>query len=70
MRLALAAVGHLLLAACSQPVQTAQMNAQTQSDLRRFVEPTGGAAYPESYIYFYEQGANPGAIGGPRFFPK
>jgi len=69
MRFALLIVGLFALAACTQPVQTAQ-NANSQSDLKRFVEPTGGAAYPESYMYFYEQGANPGAIGGPRFFPK
>ena len=66
MRLALAIFGLLLLAACAQPMQTAQTGPGSHSDLNRFVEPTGGAAYSESSMYFYEQGANPGAIGGPR----
>ncbi|HXE17131.1 MAG TPA: hypothetical protein VN632_07870 [Stellaceae bacterium] len=67
MRIALAVFGLLLLGACAEPMQTAQTNAASQrSDLNRFVEPTGGAAYSESSMYFYEQGANPGAIGGPR----
>lgn len=62
MRFALIAIGLFALGACTPgPLLPAQVS--NGSDLKKYVEPTNGAAYSQSSMYYYEQGANPGAAG-------
>jgi hypothetical protein len=63
MRFAILAVGLLVLAACVQPAPSPMKNAANKSDLYRFIEPTDGAAYSQSDMYYYRANANPGAAG-------
>jgi hypothetical protein len=64
MRPVLAALGLLLLGACAQPVQTANNAPVGHSDLNRFVQPTDGAAYSQSDLYYYTANTNPYPVGG------
>jgi hypothetical protein len=60
MRFALIAIGLFALGACTPgPLPPAQVS--NGSDLKKYVEPTNGAAYSQSEMYYYESGANPGA---------
>jgi hypothetical protein len=59
MRLVLVTLGLLMLAACAQPMQTAN-----NGNLTRFVEPTHGAAYSQGDARYYENYANPYPSGG------
>jgi hypothetical protein len=67
MRLALLAVGLLVLAACAQPAPPPGKNAANKSDLYRFIEPTNGAAYSQGDARYYQNQQAPysGAGGAP-----
>jgi hypothetical protein len=65
MRLALIAIGLLVLAACATPSGNNQSTAKTDPNLNRFTEPTNGAAYSQADQYDYLQAADPGQGGTP-----
>lgn len=65
MRLVLVALGLLVVGACAQPMQTASNAVGSgKSDLTRFVQPTNGAAYSQSDLYYYTANRNPYPSGG------
>ncbi len=62
MRFALIALGLLALGACTPgPLPPAQVS--DASDLKKFVEPTNGAAYSQSNEYYYRDGSSTGYQG-------
>jgi len=60
MRVILAALGLLTLAACAQP--TSQQTAN--NDMTKYVEATDGAPYPQSDYRYYLTGQIPPNFGG------
>jgi hypothetical protein len=62
MRYALIAIGLLALGACTPgPLPPAQVS--NPNDLKKYVEPTNGAAYSQGDLYYYTTGVNPGYMG-------
>lgn len=62
MRVPILVAALLALAACAP---TPPISAQQQrADLKKFVQPTNGAAYSQSDLYYYTTNANPGYLGG------
>jgi len=64
MRTILLTSALLLLGACAMPGPMQSAGNQT-ADLSKYVEPSNGAAYSQSDLYYYTENANPNAIGGP-----
>lgn len=64
MRVALLMIGLLALGACVQPAPTPMaQNTAPQSDLKRFTEPTNGAAYSQGDMYYYRDNSSTGYQG-------
>jgi hypothetical protein len=61
MRISLLVAGLLVLGACSP---TPQMTAQNNRvNLNKYIQPTNGAAYSQSDLYYYKNNVNPGYQG-------
>ncbi|MGH7074919.1 MAG: hypothetical protein ACREFD_12050 [Stellaceae bacterium] len=65
MRWVLMTLGLLLLGACAPN----QMASNAPPNLQRYIVPSGGAAYAQSDMRYYENGANPG-YAGPSGYPS
>ena len=61
MRLSLLVAALLALAACTTPPPMSAQNHQ--ADLYKYVQPTNGAAYSQSDLYYYTTNVNPGYMG-------
>jgi hypothetical protein len=62
MRYALIAIVLFALGACTPgPLPPAQVS--NPNNLLKYVQPTNGAAYSQSDLYYYTTGVNPGAMG-------
>ncbi len=68
MRLAVLATALLILGACTPgPLPPAQVS--NGADLKKYVEPTNGAAYSQSELYYYTATTGP-AAQGPAGIPR
>jgi hypothetical protein len=68
MRFALIAISLFALGACTPgPLPPAQVS--NGSDLKKYVEPTNGAAYSQGQLYYYTATSAPNAQG-PAGIPR